>query len=62
MTVERLHLQAAGTRYRKAREQMEFERTTLHDEIRAAAGLMSEAEIARLTGVQRETVRKALGK
>jgi DNA-binding GntR family transcriptional regulator len=41
---------------------MEDERRELHDEIREAAGTMSEAEIARVTGVQRETVRKALGK
>jgi DNA-binding GntR family transcriptional regulator len=62
MTVERLHLEAAGSRYRQARERMEIERQGLHDEIREAAGTMSEAEIARVTGVQRETVRKALGK
>ena len=55
-------LKIAGSRYRQARERMETERQELHDEIRAAAGTMSEAEIARVTGVQRETVRKALGK
>ena len=55
-------LTIAGSRYRQARDQMEDERRELHDEIREAAGTMSEAEIARVTGVQRETVRKALGK
>jgi DNA-binding GntR family transcriptional regulator len=55
-------LKIAGSRYRQARDRMETERTALHDEIREAAGTMSEAEIARVTGVQRETVRKALGK
>jgi len=55
-------LKIAGSRYRQARERMEIERQGLHDEIREAAGTMSEAEIARVTGVQRETVRKALGK
>lgn len=55
-------LKIAGSRYRQARDRMETERVCLHDEIREAAGTMSEAEIARVTGVQRETVRKALGK
>jgi DNA-binding GntR family transcriptional regulator len=60
MSADRLKI--AGSRYRQARERMEIERQGLHDEIREAAGTMSEAEIARVTGVQRETVRKALGK
>jgi len=55
-------LKIAGSRYRATRSIMERARVRLHDEIRAAAGTMSEAEIARVTGVQRETVRKALGK
>jgi DNA-binding GntR family transcriptional regulator len=55
-------LKIAGRRYRQARDRMEAERAVLHDEIRRAAGTMSESEIARVTGVQRETVRKALGK
>ena len=55
-------LRVRGRRYRKTRDRLETERRELHDEIRAAAGTMSESEIARVTGVQRETVRKALGK
>ena len=60
MSAERLKI--AGNRYRQARDRMETERQELHCVIRASAGIISEAEIARLTGVQRETVRKALGK
>ena len=62
MTTTTIALAIAGGRYRAARNQMELERLALRDEIRAAEGSMSEAEIARVTGVQRETVRKALGK
>lgn len=60
MSADRLKI--AGSRYRATRSIMERARVRLHDEIREAAGTMSEAEIARVTGVQRETVRKALGK
>jgi len=60
MSADRLRMM--GSRYRRTRARMENERQELHDEIRASAGTMSEAEIARVTGVQRETVRKALGK
>ena len=60
MSADRLRMM--GSRYRRTRDRLETERRELHDEIRAAAGTMSESEIARVTGVQRETVRKALGK
>jgi galactose mutarotase-like enzyme len=60
MTADQLRI--AGKRYRLARNQMESARIALHSLIRSTAGTMSEAEIARVTGVQRETVRKALGK
>jgi len=56
-------LRKAGEAYRQARDRMETERLYLRGEIRdAAAAGMSESEMARVTGVQRETVRKALGK
>jgi len=55
-------LKRAGTAYLKMRGRAEVARIDLHKAIREAAGTMSEAEIARVTGVQRETVRKALGK
>jgi len=60
VSVDRLRMM--GSRYRRTRDRAENERQELHDEIRASAGTMSESEIARVTGVQRETVRKALGK
>ena len=55
-------LREAGEAYRRMRDRTEDARFDLHMLIREAAGTMSEAEIARVTGVQRETVRKALGK
>ena len=61
MTSTDLH--ALGESYRAAREGAERARVALHAGIKAAAAAgMSESEMARVTGVQRETVRKALGK
>ena len=51
-----------GTTYLRARAKAEAARLVLRDAIRAAAGTMSELQMAKVTGVQRETVRKALGK
>ena len=57
-------LRQNGFDYRSKREQAELARLKLLDTIRNAVAFttMSEAEIARVAGVQRETVRKALGK
>ena len=55
-------LRRFGATYLDARRKAESARLDLHRAIQNAAGTMSEAEIARVTGVQRETVRKALGK
>lgn len=62
MSADRLRI--AGNRYRQARERLEADRTDLQEEIRNAVAFtsMSESEIARVAGVTRMTVRKALGK
>ena len=61
--MKRAALISTGKRYRYLRRETEDARKKMRDAIVAAARLsMSEAEIARVTGVQRETVRKALGK
>lgn len=62
MITDRLRL--AGNRYRQARERLEADRVDLQDAIRNAVAFtsMSESEIARVAGVTRMTVRKAMGK
>jgi DNA-binding GntR family transcriptional regulator len=57
-----LDLAAAGDTFLQAIIQAEDARVILHADIRQAAKTMSESEIARVTGVTRMTVRKALGK
>ena len=51
-----------GTAYLRDRDKAEASRLKLRDAIQAAASTMSELRIAKLTGVQRQTVRKAVGK
>jgi DNA invertase Pin-like site-specific DNA recombinase len=57
-----LDLAEFGDYYRRSSKQTEEARQTLHAGIRQAAKTMSESEIARVSGVTRMTVRKALGK
>jgi hypothetical protein len=57
-----LDLAALGDGYLRASVATEAQRQALHAGIRQAAKTTSESEIARLTGVTRMTVRKALGK
>src|SRR5665647_875545 len=57
-----LDLPALSDSYLQAVVAVERERLALHAGIRQAAKTMSESEIARVTGVTRMTVRKALGK
>lgn len=57
-----LPLAEIAAEYHRDRDERDASRLILHDAIRAAAGTMSELQIAKVTGVQRETVRKALGK
>jgi len=51
-----------GLEYTRARTRMETAHAALREAIRAAAGTTSELQIAKATGVTRQTVRKALGK
>ena len=60
MTIARLH--ELGATYLRARAETEAAHSALRDAIRAAAGTTSELQIAKATGVTRQTVRKALGK
>ena len=55
-------LRQAGTAYLRHRDKAEASRVVLHDLIQAVAGTTSELQIAKATGVTRQTVRKALGK
>ena len=55
-------LRDLGATYSDARRAAESARLNLYRAIQSAAGTMSELEITRVTGVQRQTVRKALGK
>jgi hypothetical protein len=58
----RRNLGKAGADYLRKRAAAEVARKGLVFAIVCAQGELSEAEIARIAGVQRETVRKALGK
>ena len=53
---------AASAHYRSLRDQTEAARQAMNKTIRTAALTMTESEIARVAGVTRMTVRKALGK
>jgi len=55
-------LGVAGGHYRSLRDQTEVARQAMNATIRKASEAMSESEIARVAGVTRMTVRKALGK
>lgn len=55
-------LHKLGTAYLRARTRMEAAHVALREAIRDAAGTTSELQIAKATGVTRQTVRKALGK
>jgi hypothetical protein len=55
-------LVAAGEHYRSLREQAEVARQAMNESICRSSATMSESEIARIAGVTRVTVRKALGK
>jgi len=57
-----LDLASLGDGYLRASVAVEAARLALHAGIRQTAQTMSEYEIARVTGVTRMTVRKALGK
>jgi hypothetical protein len=57
-----LDLAALGDDFLRASVAAEAARLALHAGIRQAAPTMSESEVARIAGVTRMTVRKALGK
>lgn len=55
-------LHEIGTEYLRLRTATEAAHNALRTAIRAAAATTSELQIAKVTGVSRQTVRKALGK
>ena len=61
-TATTANLHTLGTAYLRARAKMETAHAALRDGMRDAARTTSELQIAKATGVTRQTVRKALGK